>query len=91
MLFQGTLPELHVFQQKGSRLLIDTSDNDTAMQLLQEYDPERDGQGFSVSLHDQKHIAAIQRKLIQNNLDVYLLQPKGNDLEQLFIDLTTAQ
>ena len=91
MLFQGELPELHVFQQKGSRLLIDTSDNDTAMQLLQEYDPERDGQGFSVSLHDQKHIAAIQRKLIQNNLDVYLLQPKGNDLEQLFIDLTTAQ
>jgi len=91
MLFQGTLPELHVFQQKGSRLLIDTSDNDTARQLLQEYDPERDGQGFSVSLHDQKHIAAIQRKLIQNNLDVYLLQPKGNDLEQLFIDLTTAQ
>ncbi len=91
MLFQGTLPELHVFQQKGSRLLIDTSDNDTAMQLLQEYDPESEGQGFSVSLHDQKHIAAIQRKLIQNNLDVYLLQPKGNDLEQLFIDLTTAQ
>ncbi len=91
MLFQGTLPELHAFQQKGSRLLIDTSDNVRAMQLLQEYGPEREGQGFSVSLHDQKHIAAIQRKLIQNNLDVYLLQPKGNDLEQLFIDLTTAQ
>ena len=71
--------------------MIDTSDNDTAMQLLQEYDPESDGRGFSVSLHDQKHISAIQRKLIQNNLDVYLLQPKGNDLEQLFIDLTTAQ
>jgi lantibiotic transport system ATP-binding protein len=91
MLFQGTLSQLYVFQQKASRLLIDTSDNDRAMQLLQEYEPERDGQGFSVSLPDQKHIAAIQRKLVQNNLDLYLLQPKGNDLEQLFIDLTTAQ
>jgi ABC-2 type transport system ATP-binding protein len=46
MLFQGELPELHVFQQKGSRLLIDTSDNDTAMQLLQEYDPKGTGRDF---------------------------------------------
>jgi ABC-2 type transport system ATP-binding protein len=91
MLFQGTLAELHVFQQKSSRLLINTSDNATAMQLLQEYGPEKDGQGFSVTLPDQKGIAAIQRKLVQSNLDVYLLQPKGNDLEQLFIDMTTAQ
>ena len=41
--------------------------------------------------NDQKQESISQRKLIQNNLDVYLLQPKGNDLEQLFIDLTTAQ
>jgi ABC-type multidrug transport system ATPase subunit len=91
MLFQGTLPGLYEFQQKGARLLIDTSDNDKAMQLLQEYDPEMEAQGFSVSLQDQKHIGAIQRKLTQHDLDVFLLQPKGNDLEQLFIDLTTAQ
>jgi ABC-type multidrug transport system ATPase subunit len=91
MLFQGTLPGLYEFQQKGARLLIDTSDNDRAMQLLQEYDPVMEAQGFSVSLQDQKHIAAIQRTLTQHDLDVFLLQPKGNDLEQLFIDLTTAQ
>ena len=91
MLFQGTLPELHLFQQKGSRLLIHTSDNDTAMRLLQEYHPESEGQGFSVFPQHQQDIAAIQRKLIENNLDVYLLQPKGSDLEQLFIELTTAQ
>ena len=90
MLFQGTLPQLHALQQKGSRLMINTSDNETAMQLLQDYDPQNNGQAFSISLHDQKQIAAIQKKLVQNNLDIYLLQPKENDLEQLFIDLTTA-
>ena len=90
MVFQGTLPQLQVLQQKSSRLMIDTSDNETAMQLLQAYDPQTNGQAFSVSVPDQNHLAAIQRKLVQNNLDIYLLQPKGNDLEQLFIDLTTA-
>jgi len=89
MLFQGSLPELHQFQQKGSRLLIDTSDNETAIKILQEYNPEREGDTLSVPFHDQKQVATIQRALIQNNLDVYLLQPKANDLEQLFIDLTT--
>jgi len=89
MLFQGSLPELHQFQQKGSRLLIDTSDNEAAIKILQEYNPEREGDTLSVPFHDQKQVATIQRALIQNNLDVYLLQPKANDLEQLFIDLTT--
>ncbi|MBA2761705.1 MAG: ABC transporter ATP-binding protein [Segetibacter sp.] len=89
MLFQGSLPELHQFQKKGSRLLIDTSDNEAAIKILQEYNPEREGDTLSVPFHDQKQVATIQRALIQNNLDVYLLQPKANDLEQLFIDLTT--
>lgn len=91
MVFQGTLAELHHLQQKGSRLLIDTSDNERAIQLLPSYGPERESHGFSVALPDPKHIAAIQRKLIGNNLDIYLLQPRANDLEQLFIDLTTAK
>ena len=91
MLFEGTLPELHIFQQKGSKLLLSTSDNEAAIQLLQEYDPERTGDTIAVSFNDQRQIAAIQRTLTQNNVDVYLLRPQENDLEQLFIDLTTTQ
>lgn len=90
MLFQGTLPQLHALQQKSARLTIDTSDNEKAMQLLQAYDPQSNGRAFSVSLRNKEQIAAIQKELVQNNLDIYLLQPVGNDLEQLFIDLTTA-
>ncbi len=90
MLFQGTLPALQVFQQKASRLLIDTSNNESAMKLLQGYDPQQEDPGLSVSLNDKQQIASIVRLLLQHEVDVYLLQPKGNDLEQLFIDLTTA-
>lgn len=89
MLFQGLLPELHQFQQKGLRLLIKTSDNEAAIKLLQEYEPVKEGDTFSVPFQDQKQVSFIQRMLIQNNLDVYLLQPKENDLEKLFIDLTS--
>jgi ABC-2 type transport system ATP-binding protein len=89
MLFQGSLPELHQFQKKGSRLLINTSDNAAAINLLQEYFPEKEGDIISVPFQDQKQASAIQRMLIINNIDVYLLQPKENDLEQLFIDLTS--
>jgi len=89
MLFQGPLKELHSFQQKGSRLLINTSDNEAAINILQEYNPEREGDTISIPYQDQEQVVTIQRTLIQKNLDVYLLQPKENDLEQLFIDLTS--
>lgn len=91
MLFQGSLAELQVFQQKGSRLLLSTSDNEAAIRLLREYDPERAGDTFSIALKDKQQVAAIQRTLSQNSIDVYLLRPQENDLEQLFIDLTSPQ
>ena len=91
LLFQGTLPELHSFQEKGSKLLINTSDNEVALQVLQAYNPERVEDKISVSYVDQNQAAVIQRTLHQNILDIYLLYPKGNDLEQLFIDLTSAK
>lgn len=91
MLFQGSLPELHHFQRKGSRLFIKTSDDEAACQLLQEYNPERPDERLSVPFHNTDQVAAINRTLTKHGLDVYLLHPKENDLEQLFIDLTSAQ
>ena len=89
MLFQGTLPELHSFQQKDAKLLIRTSDNEAAHALLQAYHPERNGDMLAISYTDMHEVAAINRTVMQNGLDVYLLNPQKNDLEQLFINLTT--
>ena len=91
MLFQGSLSALHLFQQKGSRLFLKTSDDATAYGLLQEHRPERAEECLSIPFRDIAQVAAINRTLTTHNLDVYLLHPKENDLEQLFIDLTSAQ
>ena len=78
-------------QQKGSKVFIKTSDNERAYRVLEEYHPEREKEKLSVVFDDIHQVAAINKKLTQNNLDVFLLHPKENDLEQLFIDLTTSQ
>ncbi|HEU4470749.1 MAG TPA: ATP-binding cassette domain-containing protein [Flavisolibacter sp.] len=90
MLFQGQLADLHSFQQRSSRLFIRTSDNERATRLLQDHEPEMSTEGISVAFDDIGQVAAINRRLTEHQLDVFLLHPKESDLEQLFIDLTTA-
>ena len=89
MIFQGSLPDLHLFQQKGSRVFINTSDNQVAFNILQDQGPHKNEETISVAFHDMKQVAEINRRLTQQGLDVYLLHPKKTDLEQLFIDLTS--
>jgi len=91
MLFQGPLSGLHMFQQKSSKLFIKTSDNERAGKLLREYHPEKVGEAISVAFNDISQVATINKTLTSHDLDVYLLHPKENDLEQLFIELTSAQ
>jgi len=91
LIFQGTLSDLQVFQQKGSRLFINTSDNQIAYNLLQDHSPEKSEAMVSVAIQDIRQVADINRRLTRQGLDVYLLHPKQTDLEQLFIDLTSSQ
>ena len=91
LIFQGTLSDLQVFQQKGSRLFINTSDNQIAYNLLQDHSPEKSESMVSVAFQDIRQVADINRRLTRQGLDVYLLHPKQTDLEQLFIDLTSSQ
>lgn len=90
MLFQGSLGELHRYQQKGGKLLIQTSDNEAACRLLLHYGADHGNETIVLPFQSQQQVAAINRTLVQHNLDVYLLQPQHNNLEQLFIDLTTS-
>ncbi|PZR28775.1 MAG: multidrug ABC transporter ATP-binding protein [Citrobacter freundii] len=91
MLFQGALAELHSFQQRGSKLLIRTSDNQRAIHVLRDYQPEFAEENLAVAFRDDHQIAGVNQLLTQHGLDVYLLCPQKNDLEQLFIDLTSSQ
>lgn len=91
MLFQGSMQQLQSLQHKRSRLLLNTSDNRLASRLLQEFHPEMERGILSIAYHDMHQAARVSKLLISNELDVYLLQPKENDLEELFIHLTTMQ
>jgi ABC-2 type transport system ATP-binding protein len=91
MLFQGSLPELNQFQQRQTKLLLHTSDNEAAIRLLQEHSPERLENAIAVPYNGIAQVAQINRQLLKNDLDVYLLQPQENNLEQLFINLTSTQ
>lgn len=91
MLFQGPLTELQRLKHKRAQLLINTSGNEQAFALLKAYDPQWEEGAISISLADPQQVIDIQQTLSRNGLLIYLLHPKTNDLEQLFIDLTTAQ
>ena len=91
LIFQGTLSDLQVFQQKGSRLFINTSDNQIACNILKDHSPQKNEEMVTIAYQDINQVADINRRLTRQGLDVYLLHPRKTDLEQLFIDLTSAQ
>lgn len=89
MLFQGPVQEL--LQQKQSVLQVNTSDNEAAYQALSRYSPEKNWRNLLVPYTTDHDVAEINRTLVGSNLDVYLLQRKESNLEQVFIELTTSQ
>lgn len=90
MIFQGTLPELVSQHGGGAVVKLRTSDNETAMSLLNDHAPVPLKDGFRVAFSSTQDIADINKKLVHHNIDVFQLQPNENDLEQLFIDITSV-
>lgn len=90
MLFQGTLPELQQMKTKQSSLEIETSNNPRALEILQQqFAAQQQYDKILIPYKDKQQAAEVNKLLITNGLDVYLLAPQHGDLEQLFIDITT--
>ncbi|MCW3074918.1 MAG: transporter ATPase [Flaviaesturariibacter sp.] len=90
LLFQGPLSELQQLKNKQSFVQVDTSDNDAAVRLLAEHGAEQKNGLIQFPFQHREGVAAIAQILIANNLAVYLLQPQQNDLEQLFLHITSG-
>lgn len=88
LLFQGTLPQLQGMMQQRTFVQLQTSNNEAAYTLLQSFAPERQNGHLLVPFTSQEATAGINRLLVQQGIDVYQLQPRTSDLEQLFLDLT---
>ena len=89
MKFQGSLTELHRLQQKQSLVQIDTSDNLRAWAVLKQFQPELLADDLVVPYSDMLQVAAINKILVDNDLDVYNLHPRKQTLETIFMNLTT--
>jgi ABC-type multidrug transport system ATPase subunit len=89
MLFQGTLNELQQQMHTHSFLQIDTGDNERALQALSAYGAQNGREFLVLPVKERSAVAAINRQLVEQNIDVFLLQPQQNDLEQIFLNLTS--
>ncbi|MBI1782560.1 MAG: ABC transporter ATP-binding protein [Sphingobacteriales bacterium] len=90
MLFQGTLKELQLMQSSKSALEIETNDNNRAATLLNDItELTQTDTAIIIPFKNKNQSAAINRKLVESGLEVYALHPQHNDLEQLFMDITS--
>jgi ABC-2 type transport system ATP-binding protein len=89
MLFQGTLTELQQMKQRKSFLQVETDNNHKAIEVLNNYNVEEKNGLVVIPYSSKQETSAINKLLVANNIEVYLLQPQQNDLEQLFIDITS--
>ncbi len=93
MVFQGTVRELE--QLKASNLSIkmavgDTSKVKSVLNGKLSYHIE-DRHLFELSLEDREQIPGLIRQLVDGGVEVYEVIPQRNDLEKLFIKLTSNQ
>jgi ABC-2 type transport system ATP-binding protein len=87
--FQGSLDELHQLQQKQSRLMIRTANNMQAQAILHAFTPQLVDDELLIQYEDLGEVARVNKLLASHDMDVYMLQPQKQNLEQIFIDLTT--
>ena len=90
LLFQGSLSELQHLKNKQCFFQIDTSDNSVAADLLQPYGVRANNGYLEIPYLKKEDVGVVSRKLIEGGVDLFLLQPQQNDLEQLFLDITSG-
>ncbi len=89
MLFQGTLTELQQMKSRQTALEIETNDNNAAAQLLQSFSLKSVNGKLVLPFENKAQTAAINKLLVQNGVEVYALHSQQDDLEQLFLDITS--
>ena len=90
MLFQGPMAELQQMKTRQTSIEIQTNDNDRAMQVLASHAPQQNASRIVLPFSSNQQTAAVNRSLVESGLDVYSIAPQQNDLEQLFLDITST-
>lgn len=92
LLFQGALQELQQQRLKQSAVEVEVSDTVKAELLLKNF-PIRHINGTKVLINyeSRERMAEITKTLVREGVDVYQLSMTDNDLENLFIQITSEQ
>lgn len=88
LVFQGTLSELKTRQQQLLSVILETSNNGKASEIIDDNNltcRHEDGRIILPAISKQT-IAKINRQLVENGIEVYEIQAIKNDLESIFMD-----
>lgn len=91
LLFQGPLQELQRLKSKQSAIEIEVSDVAKAQRVLNGHFPVKEVNGTKLLVHfeSKERAALLNRTLVQQDVEVYQLAHTQNDLENLFIQITS--
>ena len=91
LMFQGALHELHQLKSKQSAIEIEVNDTAKAQRVLNGHFPvkEVNGSRLLVNFESKEKAALLNRTLIQQDVEVYQMALTQNDLENLFIEITS--
>ncbi|HZY81513.1 MAG TPA: ATP-binding cassette domain-containing protein [Cyclobacteriaceae bacterium] len=89
MVFQGKIDDLYQLQRRKTRVILQTSDNDRAMALIGQLNPERSDEYVSFNFNDLQQVADVNKFLVDCKIDVFSISTEKQTLEQLFINLTS--
>ena len=91
LLFQGSLPELQLLKTRQTLVEIETSDPIRTMDILKSnFEVQKSGHLVTTPFKDNATNAMINKKLVEENIEVYSLHNRQTDLEQLFMDITST-
>ncbi|MCP9750714.1 ABC transporter ATP-binding protein [Ferruginibacter sp. HRS2-29] len=89
MVFQGTLDSLVSRQLSASKLILNTSNNLQATDVLKllQLDTSIENGMLTIPIPEKEMIAQLNRELVKANIDVYEINPVQKDLETIFMEL----
>ncbi len=87
--FQGTLEELMNKREQGARIVLDTSDKQATMRVLEQMHIEATTENHHVIVpfSHRDTIANIARNLVQSNIALYGIERRNDDLETIFMNV----
>lgn len=89
LLFQGKLEELYLKQQLSSVILWETSQQKQTADIMQSLGltPAFLNGQLTIPLVEKHVLAGLNKKLVEEGIDVYQISMRKNDLESLFMDI----